>query len=103
MASALLKELANGCDEGCTWMTQLRRSACSPYRRLQNSRVSIRTLDRMIHKQELPAFKVGGQWRLAESQLTEWIERHEQLARVALGPAGGSLCWRNDADNVARC
>ena len=65
--------------------------------------VSRRTLDRMIHKQELPAFKVGGQWRLAESQLTEWIERHEQLARVALGPAGGSLCWRNDADNVARC
>ena len=65
--------------------------------------VSRRTLDRMIHKQELPAFKVGGQWRLAESQLTEWIERHEQLARVPLGPAGGSLCWRNDADNVARC
>jgi excisionase family DNA binding protein len=65
--------------------------------------VSLRTLDRMIHKQELPAFKVGGQWRLPESQLTEGTERHEQLARVALGPAGGSLCWRNDADNVARC
>jgi excisionase family DNA binding protein len=65
--------------------------------------VSLRTLDRMIHKQELPAFKVGAQCRLPESQLTEWIERHEQSARVALGPAGGSLCWRNDADNVARC
>jgi excisionase family DNA binding protein len=64
--------------------------------------VSLRTLDRMIHKQELSAFKVGAQCRLPESQLTEWIERHEQLARVALGPAGGSLCWRN-ADNVARC
>jgi excisionase family DNA binding protein len=62
-----------------------------------------RTLDRMIHKQKLPAFKVDGRWRLPESQLTEWIERHEQLARVARGPAGGSLCWRNDADNVARC
>lgn len=36
--------------------------------------VSIRTLHRMIHKQELPAFKVGGQWRLHESRLTEWIE-----------------------------
>ena len=65
--------------------------------------VSLRTLDRMIYKQEFLAFKVDGQWRLPESQLTEWIERHEQLARVALGPAGGSLCWRNDADNVARC
>ena len=65
--------------------------------------VSIRTLHRMIHKQELPAFKVGAQCRFPESQLTEWIERLEQLARVALGPAGGSLCWRNDADNVARC
>ena len=60
--------------------------------------VSIRTLDRMIHKQELPAFKVGGQWRLHESRLTEWIERHEQSARVALGPEGESLCWRNDAE-----
>ena len=65
--------------------------------------VSPRTLDRMIYKQELPSFKVGGQWRLPESQLNEWIERHEQLARVALGSAGGSLCCRNDADNVARC
>ena len=36
--------------------------------------VSLRTLDRMIHKQELPAFKVGAQCRLPESQLTEWIE-----------------------------
>ena len=65
--------------------------------------VSLRTLDRMIYKQEFLAFKVDGQWRLPESQLTEWIERHEQLARVALGSTGGSLCWRNDADNVARC
>jgi excisionase family DNA binding protein len=64
--------------------------------------VSIRTLHRMIHKQELPAFKVGGQWRLHESRLTEWIERREQSASVALRPEDESLRLRNDAGNVAR-
>ncbi len=39
--------------------------------------VSTRTLQRMIRSSDLPAFKVGGQWRLRESQLTEWIERRE--------------------------
>jgi excisionase family DNA binding protein len=64
--------------------------------------VSIRTLHRMIHKQELPAFKVGGQWRLRESQLTEWIERREQSASVAVRPEGESCAGGNDAGNVAR-
>ena len=64
--------------------------------------LSIRTLHRMIHKQELPAFKVGGQWRLHESRLTEWIERREQSASVALRPEEESLRLRNDAGNVAR-
>jgi excisionase family DNA binding protein len=64
--------------------------------------VSIRTLHRMIHKQELPAFKVGGQWRLRESQLTEWIERREQSASVAVRPEGESYAGGNDAGNVAR-
>ncbi len=64
--------------------------------------VSIRTLHRMIHKHELPAFKVGGQWRLRESQLTEWIERREQSASVAVTPEGESLRLQNDAGNVAR-
>jgi hypothetical protein len=44
----------------------------------------------MIHKQELPAFKVGGQWRLHESRLTEWIERREQSTSVVLRPEGES-------------
>lgn len=39
--------------------------------------VSTRTLQRMIRGTDLPAFKVGGQWRVRESQLTEWIERRE--------------------------
>jgi excisionase family DNA binding protein len=39
--------------------------------------VSTRTLQRMIRSSKLPAFKVGGQWRVRESQLREWIERRE--------------------------
>ena len=40
--------------------------------------VSTRTLQRMIRARELPALKVGGQWRLRESQLAQWIEACEQ-------------------------
>jgi excisionase family DNA binding protein len=46
--------------------------------------VSTRTLQRMIRSSDLPAFKVGGQWRMRESRLTDWIERREgQSARIA--------------------
>lgn len=40
--------------------------------------VSTRTLQRMIRNNNLPALKVGGQWRLRESQLTRWIENREE-------------------------
>lgn len=36
--------------------------------------VSRRTLQRMIHRKDLPAFKVGGQWRIHESTLAKWLE-----------------------------
>ena len=39
--------------------------------------VSTRTLQRMIRQKELPAFKVGGQWRLREAQLRDWVEQRE--------------------------
>ncbi|HEX7226971.1 MAG TPA: helix-turn-helix domain-containing protein [Candidatus Binatia bacterium] len=39
--------------------------------------VSKRTLQRMIKINELPAFKVGGQWRLREAQLRQWVEHRE--------------------------
>ena len=35
--------------------------------------VSKRTILRMIQKKEVPALKVGGQWRLRESQLLSLI------------------------------
>jgi len=39
--------------------------------------VSKRTLLRMVHEKEVPAFKVGGQWRIRESQLKKWVECRE--------------------------
>ncbi|HSE84773.1 MAG TPA: helix-turn-helix domain-containing protein [Candidatus Binatia bacterium] len=39
--------------------------------------VSTRTLQRMIRNGELPAFKVGGQWRVRETQLRQWVENRE--------------------------
>jgi excisionase family DNA binding protein len=45
--------------------------------------VSTRTLQRMIRSRDLPALKVGGQWRLRESQLTEWIQGRERRSMPA--------------------
>ena len=39
--------------------------------------VSTRTLQRMIRNGQLPAFKVGGQWRVRETQLRQWVENRE--------------------------
>lgn len=36
--------------------------------------VSKRTLERLIQRRKLPAFKVGHQWRVRESELVKWIE-----------------------------
>ena len=50
--------------------------------------VSTRTLQRMIHSGEMPALKVGGQWRVREAQLRQWVENREGSAR-AMGRFGG--------------
>jgi excisionase family DNA binding protein len=31
----------------------------------------------MIQKKKVPAFKVGGQWRIRESQFRKWVEQKE--------------------------
>jgi len=41
--------------------------------------LSTRTLLRMVKKNELPAFKVGSQWRFRESELTKWIQGLNKL------------------------
>jgi len=41
--------------------------------------VSRRTLQRMIHRKDLPAFKVGGQWRIHENTLAKWLDGLHEL------------------------
>jgi len=43
-------------------------------------KISKRTLRRMIQHRQIPAFKVGGQWRLLESRFQEWVEDEENSA-----------------------
>ena len=37
-------------------------------------KISQRTLQRLIHKGRIPAFKIGGQWRILESRFEEWLQ-----------------------------
>ena len=50
-------------------------------------KVSKRTVERLIRRKELLAFKVGSQWRINESQIRQWFERlqseSERLRRSA--------------------
>lgn len=39
--------------------------------------ISKRTLLRMIQQRDVPAFKVGGQWRIRETQFRKWVEEKE--------------------------
>jgi excisionase family DNA binding protein len=50
--------------------------------------VSTRTLHRMIRSGDLPALKVGGQWRMRETQLQQWVEHRETSAVDARKKSG---------------
>lgn len=43
-------------------------------------KISKRTLHRMIQHRQIPAFKVGGQWRILESRFHEWVGEGENSA-----------------------
>jgi excisionase family DNA binding protein len=45
--------------------------------------ISKRTVFRMVHRKIVPAIKVGGQWRIRESQFKKWIEGKENLISQA--------------------
>jgi excisionase family DNA binding protein len=42
-------------------------------------RMSQRTVQRLIHRKELPSFKLRGQWRLRESEVVKWVEGLREL------------------------
>jgi len=46
-------------------------------------KISKRTLHRMIQNRQIPAFKVGGQWRILESRFQEWVQEEENLTPKA--------------------
>jgi excisionase family DNA binding protein len=53
--------------------------------------VSTRTLCLWAECQEIPAFKVGRQWRFRESELAKWLENPESLRvrKLTFANAGG--------------
>ena len=44
-------------------------------------KVGLKTVYTMAQNQELPAFKVRGQWRFTRQDIEEWIERQKQAQR----------------------
>jgi excisionase family DNA binding protein len=46
-------------------------------------KISRRTLHRMIQHRQIPAFKVGGQWRILESRFHDWVHGEENTASKA--------------------
>jgi len=46
-------------------------------------KISKRTLHRMIQHRQIPAFKVGGQWRILESRFQEWVQDEEDTTPKA--------------------
>lgn len=40
-------------------------------------RVSKRTIHRMIKQNKMPAFKVGGQWRIGQIRFKQWVHQNE--------------------------
>ena len=43
----------------------------------ENLQLSKRSLIKMIQKKEVPGFKVGGRWRIRESQFRNWVKHKE--------------------------
>lgn len=46
-------------------------------------RVAEKTVYTLAQRGELPAFKVGGQWRFKRLDIDRWIEERKQSARPA--------------------
>ena len=41
-------------------------------------RVSTKTLTRWAESKEIPAVKVGGEWKFRESDLTKWVKKRTE-------------------------
>src|SRR5678815_2299280 len=64
----------------CSFGTQVMEDNTEPLRFLTTHetaellQVSRRTMERMINRKDLPAFKIASQWRVHETALATWLE-----------------------------
>jgi len=42
--------------------------------------VTERTIYRLLKDKEIPAYKVGGQWRFKEQDITAWLAHNQPMA-----------------------
>ena len=72
-------------------MSQLTASPfLTPSEVLMRLRVNVKTLYRLIGTGELPAVRIGRQWRVRPLDLETWLRRHESGATLGPEPAGGT-------------
>ena len=62
----------------------------TPSEVLMRLRVNVKTLYRLIGTGELPAVRIGRQWRVRPLDLESWLRRHESGAHPGTEPAGGT-------------
>ena len=62
----------------------------TPSEVLMRLRVNVKTLYRLIGTGELPAVRIGRQWRVRPHDLETWLRRHESGATLGPEPAGGT-------------
>ena len=62
----------------------------TPSEVLMRLRVNVKTLYRLIGTGELPAVRIGRQWRVRPHDLESWLRRHESGATLGTEPAGGT-------------
>jgi excisionase family DNA binding protein len=51
-------------------------------------RVHVSTIARLLKRQEIPAFKIGSDWRFKKSSIDEWLAACEQAQTPKSGALG---------------
>jgi excisionase family DNA binding protein len=63
----------------------------TPKQLAQYLQLSPRTVYRLLERNELPGFRVGGQWRFRKSEVDHWLDRRlQRLDTTELGELGAS-------------
>jgi excisionase family DNA binding protein len=62
----------------------------TPSEVLTRLRVNVKTLYRLIGTGELPAVRIGRQWRVRPLDLESWLRRHQSGSTLQTEPVGGT-------------